>query len=409
MSNFHLSLFAISPITETPRSVLILRMMSEGKFEKGENLKKFFRMQDEEYYTIQHVADKTDFQQPSPQSSSVGQPTKFGPTEVRLSLLQALELDSSNPSDLESLDELLTTLDPDDIATFLPPDTPPASLKMAIHLASAKRAVAESAYDLQLAQAKSAAAAAASTGSPPPPAFHQDHSEHLPASLLQFDGTAMGQGASRRPISVAKYFELFHQRCVAVGLFAPADQGRALLRLLTGPAEALIHQGLPQDPVNSAEWRAHVAKDGGPHLDDYRRALARHFPSSRDEQRLYAAAVHPVRPPGLGLAGLQRGLARAWRAYERSGGALSQEHKYQILAERLLPEEAAAFHACAPWPAIAAHPPGESAAARAARFARMLGALLAFCESDGRGMRRADEPLDGGGGESWARYQDPFH
>jgi hypothetical protein len=326
-----------------------------------------------------------------------------------MSLLQALELDSANPSDVESLDELLTTLDPADIATFLPPDTPAASLKMAIHLASAKRAVFESAYDLQLAQARSAAAAAAAAASsspPPPPPPQPDHTDRLPASLLQFDGTAMGQGPSRRPVSVSRYFALLHQQCVAAGCYDPAEQGRALLRLLTGPAEAVIRQGLPLDPVYGAEWRAHVAKDGGPHLDDYRRALARHFPSPEAERRLYAAAVHPVRPAGLSLAGLHRGLARAWRAYERSGGALPDELKYQILAERLLPEEAAAFRAAVPWPAPAAPPPGEPEppAARAARFARMLGVLEAFCASDGRRMRSADEPRDGAD-ESWARNE----
>ncbi len=72
---------------------------------------------------------------------------------------------------------------------------------MAIHLASAKRAVFESAYDLQLAQARSAAAAAATAASsspPPPPPPQPDHTDRLPSSLLQFDGTAMGQDPSRR-------------------------------------------------------------------------------------------------------------------------------------------------------------------------------------------------------------------
>jgi hypothetical protein len=178
----------------------------------------------------------------------------------------------------------------------------------------------------------------------------------LPAAELQFDGSGMGQGAARRVVGPHEYLEQLHARCVTAGCRSPADQARELPRLLSGPAAAYIrHPGL-------RPW-AGVARP--------RDAL------------LYRAACRPARPSGASLASLRHSVARAWHSYEHSGGALSHEHKYHILAGLLLPPEACAFRAdpAVAWPAVTARvSPTESAEQRALRFGKMLAALEAFCD-----------------------------
>ena len=191
---------------------------------------------------------------PQPSSSA----DILGPAAIRTSLLQVLQLDSANPSDIELFDRLLTTLEIEDLASFLPPNTPMASLKMTIHLAHAKRAAAERSHELQLAQARTFA-----SESPQAPA-RPDFSARLLASTLGYDGTAMGQGLARRVVSAAEYLACFQESCVSVGCLSSADQGRELLRLLSGPAEAYMRQELPMDPTYGPDWRAKVecVRDG---------------------------------------------------------------------------------------------------------------------------------------------------
>jgi hypothetical protein len=201
----------------------------------------------------------------SPEITTPAQPSKspaiLGPAAIRSSLLQALQLDSNNPSDLELLDRLLTTLEIEDLASFLPPNTPMASLKMVVHLAHAKRAAAERSHELQLAQARSI------TSEPPHAQGRQtprpDFSALLPASTLEYDGTAMGQGPMRRVVSTAEYLARFQESCQQVGCVSSADQGRELLRLLSGPADAYIRQELPMDPSYGPDWRGKVAEEKG--------------------------------------------------------------------------------------------------------------------------------------------------
>jgi hypothetical protein len=119
-------------------------------------------------------------------------------------------------------------------------------------------------------------------------------------------------------------------------------------------------------------------------------AALRHNVAPIDPQ-LYQAAVHPMRPAGQSLWEVKTRLARDWEAYELQAGALALEHKYHILADLLLPTEAEAFGSD-PASAVGAAPAGvESAVGRAARFSRMLAALLAFCDRR-PGSPRAPSP-----------------
>jgi hypothetical protein len=77
-----------------------------------------------------------------------------GPAAVRDALAQALQLDSTRPSVADTLDHMLATIDPSDLAAFLPSDTPAASIRATVHMARARRATADRAHELQLARAR---------------------------------------------------------------------------------------------------------------------------------------------------------------------------------------------------------------------------------------------------------------
>ena len=94
-------------------------------------------------------------------SSHAPQPSSpaavVGPAAIRHALAQALHLDSTSPSDAETLDRMFATLHPSELAAFLPHDTPAVSLRMTIHLARARCATADYAHKMELARARSTA------------------------------------------------------------------------------------------------------------------------------------------------------------------------------------------------------------------------------------------------------------
>jgi hypothetical protein len=109
-------------------------------------------------HSTQHTNDagaaasspKSEAQQPSSPAA------QQSPAQIRLSLLHAFQLDPASPTDIETLDRLLTTLDLADLAAFLPPTPHMPSLRMAVHLARAQRAAADRAHELDMAQALAA-------------------------------------------------------------------------------------------------------------------------------------------------------------------------------------------------------------------------------------------------------------
>ena len=63
-----------------------------------------------------------------------------------------LQLDSTSPSDAETLDRMFATLHPAELAAFLPHDTPAVSLRMTIHLARARCATVDRATTVTVYQ-----------------------------------------------------------------------------------------------------------------------------------------------------------------------------------------------------------------------------------------------------------------
>ena len=179
--------------------------------------------------------------QPAPASApprSSSSAAIVGPAAIRALLAQALQLDSTRPSDAETLDRLLAALQPSDLAAFLPPATPAASIRATLHMARARRAVADRAHELQLARARSDPHADADSGA------QLYHAAVRPTRLNGLDLA----GLKRR---VAHAWASYEQ---SGGALSPEHRYHALVTLLL-PAEA---RAFRSDPA--VAWPAITAR-----------------------------------------------------------------------------------------------------------------------------------------------------